>query len=85
MGDSRSRSNCRALLRFYAFALPHWRWVLLGFVGLLIYPLASVNALMLIGPTVKAFQRGEVSARAGGEAVAAAVEEVYSSVVGQRF
>jgi len=43
----------RDLLRFYGFALPHWRWIVLTIVGTVLFAGVSFAMLMLVRPMIQ--------------------------------
>jgi len=72
MSRSRPRQSYRNLLRFYRFALPYWKTVLLALVAMVVYSAVGFNVVLLIKPFVSSFekrQRPEAAEKAGQEHV----------------
>ncbi|MFO8006666.1 MAG: ABC transporter ATP-binding protein [Candidatus Brocadiia bacterium] len=68
MGRFRRGIDWKLILRFYAFALPHWKLVIPSFVALLICAAMNVNLLVMVKPAVEAVQyKEQKAAQARGE------------------
>jgi len=65
MADLHAQRDLKALLRFYGFALRHWKWILLSFAGMLVYAAVSFNVLLLIEPMSNTIQQRQASATSG--------------------
>lgn len=65
MASSSFQLDLKKLVRFYRFALPHWKPVLLAFAAMLIYTAVNVNSLILVKPAIDALQGREEGPAAG--------------------
>jgi len=66
MSDSVRRQSWRNLLRFYRLAIPYWKLVAVSLLAMLIYSAASFNIVLLIGPTVAAFEKAAPADQTAG-------------------
>lgn len=76
MIDSPSKRNYRNLLRFYGYALPYWKMILLSLAAMVLYSAVSVNAVFLVKPLIRAFRE---RASAAQEAAPGASPAAYAA------
>jgi ATP-binding cassette, subfamily B, bacterial MsbA len=51
----------RDLFRFYRFALPHWRWIVLTVVGTVLFAGISFSMLMLVRPMIQTLMQSQTA------------------------
>jgi subfamily B ATP-binding cassette protein MsbA len=73
MADPSSKQGWRNLVRFYRLAVPYWKLVAVSLLAMLVYSAASFNIVLLIGPTLAAFQKAAPPDQAAGGGLAAAL------------
>jgi len=69
MSKHANSKGLRDLLRFYSFALPHWRWIVLTVVGTVLFAGVSFAMLMLVRPMIQTLMASQ-------EPVASVVDDV---------
>ena len=73
MADPSRKQGWRNLVRFYRLAVPYWKLVAVSLLAMFIYSAASFNIVLLIGPTLAAFQKAAPPDEAAGGGLAAAL------------
>ncbi len=59
MADPHRKHSYRNLSRFYGYALPYWKAVLVSLVAMMLYSVVGFNAVLLVKPFVAAFEEKE--------------------------
>ncbi len=76
MARSSIKQTLKDVVRFYGFAVPHWKLLLVAVAAMLLYTAVNINAVILVKPIIDALQQQEeaATARLQDEAAAAPQE-----------